>query len=72
HYLHFSRTEEGTLTDISATGNVHVHLQYEHPLGRLTSVKRIVNKEAVETLARYHYDDNGQLSDVYNRNGDSI
>ncbi|WP_457791794.1 hypothetical protein [Pseudomonas syringae] len=64
-----SAVPRGTLTDISATGNVHVHLQYEHPLGLADVGERIVNKEAVETT-RYHYDDNGQLSDVYNRNGE--
>lgn len=64
HYLHFSHNESGTLTDISATGGMRVHLHYDNPLGRLTSVKRIVDNEAVETLTRYRYDDNGQLIEV--------
>ncbi|SEK57365.1 RHS repeat-associated core domain-containing protein [Pseudomonas agarici] len=72
HYLHFTRTVEGTLTDISATGGVRVHLHYEHPLGRLTDVRRVVDNEAVETLVQYRYDDNGQLIEVINRNGDSM
>ncbi|WP_232918265.1 RHS repeat domain-containing protein, partial [Pseudomonas syringae] len=38
----------------------------------LTSVKRIVDNEAVETLVQYHYDSNGQLAEVFNRNGDSV
>ncbi len=50
---------------------MRVHLHYEHPLGRLTEVKRIVDQQAVETLVRYRYDDNGQLNEVINRNGDS-
>ncbi|MGE7989475.1 RHS repeat-associated core domain-containing protein [Pseudomonas sp. NPDC089554] len=72
HFLHFTRTPQGTLTDISATGGIRVHLHYDHPLGRLTDVKRIVDQQAVETLVRYRYDDNGQLSEVINRNGDSV
>nr|WP_268796877.1 RHS repeat-associated core domain-containing protein [Pseudomonas sp. BSw22131] len=72
HYLHFTRTTEGTLTDISATGGVRVHLHYDNPLGRLTDVKRVVDNEAVETLVQYRYDDNGQLAEVINRNGDSM
>jgi hypothetical protein len=61
HFLHFTRTADGQLTDISATGGSRVHLHYEHPLGRLTSVKRIVGDTAVETLVAYNYDTNGQL-----------
>ncbi|MFV3383177.1 RHS repeat-associated core domain-containing protein [Pseudomonas sp. NY15354] len=72
HFLHFTRTPEGTLTDISATGGTRVHLHYDHPLGRLTDIKRVVNNEAVETLTQYRYDDHGQLSEVINRNGDSV
>jgi RHS repeat-associated protein len=72
HYLHFTRTVEGTLTDISASGGVRIHMHYDNPLGRLTSVKRIVDNLAVETLVQYRYDDNGQLSEVINRNGDSM
>ncbi|POA17589.1 type IV secretion protein Rhs, partial [Pseudomonas sp. FW300-N1A1] len=72
HFLHFTRTAEGTLTDISATGGVRVHLHYDNPLGRLTDVKRVVDHQAVETLVQYRYDDNGQLIEVINRNGDSI
>ena len=72
HYLHFTRDTQGTLTDISATGGIRVHLHYDHPLGRLTDIRRVVNNEAVETLARYRYDDNGQLNEVINRNGDSV
>ncbi|MFJ3485590.1 RHS repeat-associated core domain-containing protein [Pseudomonas sp. NPDC090202] len=72
HFLHFTRTVEGVLTDISATGGVRVHLHYDHPLGRLTDVKRVVDNEAVETLVQYRYDDNGQLIEVINRNGDSM
>lgn len=69
HYLHFSRTADGTLTDISAPGGVRVHLHYDNPLGRLTDVKRVVGNEAVETLVQYRYSDDGQLSEVINRNG---
>ncbi len=72
HYLHFTRTADGTLTDISAPGGVRVHLHYDNPLGRLTDVKRVVDNEAVETLVQYRYDDNGQLIEVINRNGDSM
>ncbi|MET4715891.1 YD repeat-containing protein, partial [Pseudomonas sp. PvP125] len=72
HFLHFTRTVDGTLTDISATGGVRVHLHYDNPLGRLTDVKRVVDNEAVETLVQYRYDDNGQLAEVINRNGDSV
>jgi YD repeat-containing protein len=69
HFLHFTRSAEGQLTDITAPGGTRVHLHYDHPLGRLTSVKRIVGDTAVETLVVYQYDDNGQLSRVTNRNG---
>jgi RHS repeat-associated protein len=72
HYLHFTRTAEGTLTDISAPGGVRIHLHYDNPLGRLTDVKRVVDNQAVETLVQYRYDDNGQLVEVINRNGDSM
>jgi RHS repeat-associated protein len=72
HYLHFTRTAEGRLTDISATGGVRVHLHYDNPLGRLTDVKRVVDNQAVETLVQYRYDDNGQLIEVINRNSDSM
>ncbi|UBM24394.1 DUF6531 domain-containing protein [Pseudomonas sp. p1(2021b)] len=72
HFLHFTRTAEGRLTDISATGGTRVHLHYDHPLGRLTDIKRVVNNEAVETLTQYRYDEHGQLSEVINRNGDSV
>ncbi|CAI2537388.1 Cell wall-associated polypeptide CWBP200 [Serratia ficaria] len=72
HFLHFTRTVEGALTDISATGGVRVHLHYDNPLGRLTDVKRVVNNVAAETLAQYRYDDHGQLIEVINRNGDSM
>ncbi|WP_084596242.1 RHS repeat-associated core domain-containing protein [Pseudomonas massiliensis] len=71
HFLHFTRTAEGQLTDITATGGTRVHLHYDHPLGRLTEVKRIVGDRAVETLVTYRYDPNGQLSQVVNRNGDT-
>ncbi|MFJ1337603.1 RHS repeat-associated core domain-containing protein [Pseudomonas caricapapayae] len=72
HFLHFTRTAQGTLTDISATGGTRVHLHYDHPLGRLTEIKRVVNNQAVETLTQYRYDEQGQLSTVINRNGDSV
>ena len=72
HFLHFTHTVEGKLTDISATGGVRVHLHYDNPLGRLTDVKRIVDNQAVETLVQYRYDDNGQLIEVINRNSDSV
>jgi len=70
HFLHFTYTVDGSLTDISATGGVRVHLEYDNPLGRLASVKRVVDNLAVETLVQYRYDDNGQLTEVINRNGD--
>ncbi|MEE5123478.1 RHS repeat domain-containing protein, partial [Pseudomonas alliivorans] len=72
HFLHFTRTDDGTLTDISATGGVRVHLHYEEGSTRLNAVKRIVDNQAVETLVQYHYDEHGQLSEVFNRNGDSV
>ncbi len=72
HFLHFTRTPDGTLTDISATGGTRVHLHYDHPLGRLTDIKRVVDNQAVETLTQYRYDEHGQLSAVRNRNGDSV
>ena len=72
HFLHFTRTPDGTLTDISATGGTRVHLHYDNPLGRLTDIKRVVNNEAVETLTQYRYDEHGQLSAVINRNGDTV
>jgi hypothetical protein len=34
--------------------------------------KRVVANEGVETLVQYRYDDNGQLTEVINRNGDSM
>ncbi len=72
HFLHFTRTPDGTLTDISATGGTRVHLHYDNPLGRLTDIKRVVNNEAVETLTQYRYDEHGQLSAAINRNGDTV
>ncbi|WP_163019894.1 DUF6531 domain-containing protein, partial [Pseudomonas viridiflava] len=72
HFLHFTRTAQGTLTDISATGGVRVHLHYEEDSPRLSAVKRIVDNKAVETLVQYRYDSHGQLSGVINRNGDSV
>ncbi len=72
HFLHFTRTSDGTLTDISATGGARVHLHYDNPLGRLTDIKRVVNNQAVETLTQYRYDEHGQLSAVINRNGDTV
>ncbi|WP_225923539.1 DUF6531 domain-containing protein, partial [Pseudomonas vlassakiae] len=72
HYLHFTRTSDGTLTDISATGGTRVHLHYDNPLGRLTDIKRVVDNQAVETLTQYRYDEHGQLSAVINRNGDTV
>ncbi len=67
HFLHFTRTPDGTLTDISASGGTRVHLHYDNPLGRLTDIKRVVNNEAVETLTQYRYDEHGQLSAVISR-----
>ncbi len=49
----------GTLTKISATGGIHVHLHYDHPLRRLTDIKRVVNNQSVETLTHYRYDEHG-------------
>ncbi|QKZ02404.1 RHS repeat-associated core domain-containing protein [Pseudomonas eucalypticola] len=72
HYLHFTRSVDGQLTDITATGEQRVHLHYAHPLGRLTEVKRVVGDTAVETLVQYRYDDRGQLLEVVNRNGDTV
>ncbi|MCI3943271.1 type IV secretion protein Rhs [Pseudomonas syringae] len=72
HFLHFVRSEDGILTDICATGGQRVHLHYDEVTRRLSTVKRIVDGEAVETLVRYGYDSNGQLNSVYNRNGDSV
>ncbi|MBA1188051.1 type IV secretion protein Rhs [Pseudomonas entomophila] len=72
HYLHFMRSADGRLTDIVAPGPHRVHLHYDHPLGRLTDVKRVVDNVAVETLVRYRYDDRGQLNAVINRNGDTV
>ncbi|WP_313713603.1 RHS repeat-associated core domain-containing protein [Pseudomonas sp.] len=72
HYLHFSRDAAGLLTDISAPGGIRVHLHYDHPLGRLTEVRRIVDQASVETLVQYRYDDAGQLTEVINRNGDTV
>ncbi|AVB18210.1 MULTISPECIES: RHS repeat-associated core domain-containing protein [Pseudomonas syringae group] len=72
HFLHFVRSEDGVLTDICATGGQRVHLHYDEVSHRLSTVKRIVEGKAVETLVRYHYDTNGQLNGVYNRNGDSV
>lgn len=72
HFLHFTRTPEGQLTDITATGGTRIQLHYDHPLGRLTEVKRVVGEQAVETLVTYRYDENAQLSQVANRNGDTV
>lgn len=72
HFLHFTSTADGQLTDISATGGVRVHLHYDHPMRRLTSVKCIAGDTAVETLIAYSYDTKGQLSQVTNRNGDTV
>ncbi|CAM3039601.1 hypothetical protein GCM10011247_04430 [Pseudomonas plecoglossicida] len=71
HYLHLTRNADGCLTDISAPGGIRLHLHYEAPFGRLTSVKRIVDDAAVETLVQYRYDSAGQLVHVTNRNGDT-
>ncbi|WP_164568559.1 hypothetical protein, partial [Pseudomonas viridiflava] len=48
------------------------HLHYEEGSTRLNAVKRIGDNQAVETLVQYHYDEHGQLSEVFNRNGDSV
>ncbi len=72
HFLHFAYADSGQLTDICATGGTRVHLHYDHQLGRLTEVRRIVDNLAVETLVQYRYDPNGQLNEVINRNGDSL
>ncbi|KPX24151.1 hypothetical protein ALO70_05684, partial [Pseudomonas amygdali pv. eriobotryae] len=72
HFLHFVRSEDGVLTDICATGGQRVHLHYDEVTSRLSTVKRIVDDKAVETLVRYGYDSNGQLNSVYNRNGDAV
>ncbi len=72
HFLHFTRDKTGRLTGISATGGIRVHLHYDHPLGRLTDIKRVVNNQAVETLTQYRYDEHGQLNVVVNRNGDTV
>ncbi|MBI6788695.1 PAAR/RHS domain-containing protein, partial [Pseudomonas syringae] len=72
HFLHFVRSEDGVLTDICSTGGHRVHLHYDEVTNRLSTVKRIVGDQAVETLVRYGYDNNGQLNSVYNRNGDSV
>ncbi|KYC18277.1 hypothetical protein WM94_19585 [Pseudomonas sp. ABFPK] len=52
HFLHFTRTPDGTLTDISATGGTRVHLHYDHPLGRLTDIKRVVNDQGTAIFCR--------------------
>ena len=72
HFLHFTRTPDGTLTDISATGGTRVHLHYDNPLGRLTDIKRVADNQAVETLTQYRYGEHGQLTAVINRNGDTV
>ncbi|MCF5808852.1 RHS repeat-associated core domain-containing protein [Pseudomonas tremae] len=72
HFLHFVRSEDGVLTDICSTGGQRIHLHYDEVTNRLSTVKRIVGDQAVETLVRYGYDKNGQLNSVYNRNGDSV
>ena len=72
HYLHFTHSADGRLTDITAPGSVRVHLHYDDALGRLSDVTRVVGDRAAETLVRYRYDDNGQLNEVINRNGDSV
>ncbi|MBA1245047.1 RHS repeat-associated core domain-containing protein [Pseudomonas japonica] len=72
HYLHFTRHADGRLTDLTATGGQRVHLHYDHPLGRLTEVRRIDGDRAVETLVQYRYDAAGHLLDVVNRNGDLV
>jgi hypothetical protein len=41
HYLHFTRTVQGKLTDISAPGGVRIQLHYDNPLGRLTGVSAL-------------------------------
>lgn len=49
---------------LSATGGLRAHLHYDNPQGRLTDIKRLVNNEAVETLAQYLYYEHGQLTAV--------
>ncbi|WP_275629645.1 RHS repeat-associated core domain-containing protein [Pseudomonas sp. 273] len=71
HYLHFNRGADGRLLDITASGGLRLHLHYDHPLQRLTEVVRVVGDQAVESLVRYRYDAQGQLSEVHNRNGDT-
>ncbi|AKA85922.1 RHS repeat-associated core domain-containing protein [Pseudomonas synxantha] len=72
HYIALTYNEIGQLTDVTASGGWRMHLHYEHPMGRLTEVKRVVDNLPVETLVRYSYDANGQLNQVINRNGDMV
>ncbi|WP_395515212.1 hypothetical protein, partial [Pseudomonas syringae group genomosp. 7] len=52
-FLQFTRTEKGTLTDISATVGVSVHLHYDVLTTLLSSVKRIFDNDSVVTLVQY-------------------
>ena len=63
---------DNLLTDLYASGELHLHLGYNEARDRLVRIERIVNKRPVETLARYGYDTLGQLVSVTNRNGDII
>ncbi|GEM_PF-2797414 len=68
HYLHFIRDADQRLTHINAPGGVRVHLHYEHPLGRLTDVKRIVDQHAKGQWIRYEYDKAIRLTALVNEN----
>jgi len=63
---------DNLLTDLYASGELHLHLSYNEARDRLVRIERIVNKRPVETLVRYGYDTLGQLVSVTNRNGDII
>ncbi|APC19413.1 type IV secretion protein Rhs (plasmid) [Pseudomonas frederiksbergensis] len=72
HFLTFHYDAEERLSDVCATGGIRLHLCYDHHERRLSRVERVVDNRPVETLVHYHYDAEGQLQHVINRNGDRV
>ncbi|QNB14650.1 hypothetical protein G5S35_23530 [Paraburkholderia tropica] len=66
HFIAFRRNHEGTLIEVS--NDAEVVLELKHQNGRLAQVDRVDGKRRM--LARYGYDDNGQLIRVRDRSYD--